>query len=190
MNDEETAALIVGGHTVGKTHGAGDADLVGAEPEGCPLQFQGLGWKSSFGTGVGKDAITSGLEVVWTPTPTKWDNSYLETLYGHEWELTKSPAGAWQFDGEGRADAAPFPTRSAARPRKPTMLVTDVTMRLDPIYGEITRRWLDHPEELTEAFAKAWYKLLHRDMGPVSRLPRPVGPRAAAVAGPRPCGRS
>ena len=138
MNDEETAALIVGGHTVGKTHGAGDADLVGAEPEGCPLQFQGLGWKSSFGTGVGKDAITSGLEVVWTPTPTKWDNSYLETLYGHEWELTKSPAGAWQFEAKD-ADAAPFPTRSAARRASRPCWSTDVSMRLDPIYER------DHP---------------------------------------------
>ena len=174
MNDEETAALIVGGHTVGKTHGAGDADLVGAEPEGCPLQFQGLGWKSSFGSGVGKDAITSGLEVVWTPTPTKWDNSYLETLYGHEWELTKSPAGAWQF--EAKDAEATIPDPFGGPPRKPTMLVTDVTMRLDPIYGEITRRWLDHPEELTEAFTKAWYKLLHRDMGPIARFLGPWVP--------------
>ena len=174
MNDEETAALIVGGHTVGKTHGAGDGDLVGAEPEGCPLEMQGLGWKSSFGTGVGKDAITSGLEVVWTPTPTKWDNSFLETLYGHEWELTKSPAGAWQFTAKDAEATIPDPFGGA--PRKPTMLVTDITMRVDPIYGEITRRWLDHPEELTEAFAKAWYKLLHRDMGPVSRYLGPWVP--------------
>ena len=174
MNDEETAALIVGGHTVGKTHGAGDGDLVGSEPEGCPLEFQGLGWKSSFGTGVGKDAITSGLEVVWTPTPTKWDNSYLETLYGHEWELTKSPAGAWQF--EAKDAEATIPDPFGGPPRKPTMLVTDVTMRLDPIYGEITRRWLDHPEELTEAFTKAWYKLLHRDMGPIARFLGPWVP--------------
>ena len=174
MNDEETAALIVGGHTVGKTHGAGDGDLVGAEPEGCPLEMQGLGWKSSFGTGVGKDAITSGLEVVWTPTPTKWDNSFLETLYGHEWELTKSPAGAWQFTAKDAEATIPDPFGGA--PRKPTMLVTDITMRVDPIYGEISRRWLDHPEELTEAFAKAWYKLLHRDMGPVSRYLGPWVP--------------
>ena len=174
MNDEETAALIVGGHSVGKTHGAGDGDLVGSEPEGCPLEMQGLGWKSSFGTGVGKDAITSGLEVVWTPTPTKWDNSYLETLYGHEWELTKSPAGAWQF--EAKDAEATIPDPFGGPPRKPTMLVTDVTMRLDPIYGEITRRWLDHPEELTEAFTKAWYKLLHRDMGPIARFLGPWVP--------------
>jgi catalase-peroxidase len=174
MNDEETAALIVGGHTVGKTHGAGDADLVGPEPEGCPLELQGLGWKSSFGTGVGKDAITSGLEVVWTPTPTKWDNSYLETLYKHEWELTKSPAGAWQYTAKDADDVIPDPFGGPAR--KPTMLTTDLSMRMDPIYGQITRRWLDHPEEMTEAFAKAWYKLLHRDMGPVERFLGPWVP--------------
>ena len=176
MNDEETAALIVGGHTVGKTHGAGDGDLVGPEPEGCPLEMQGLGWKSSFGTGVGKDAITSGLEVVWTPTPTQWDNTFLETLYGYEWELTKSPAGAWQFTAKDGAGAGTIPDPFGGPGRTPTMLVTDITMRVDPIYGEITRRWLDHPEEMTEAFAKAWYKLLHRDMGPVSRY---LGPWVA-----------
>ena len=176
MNDEETAALIVGGHTVGKTHGAGDGDLVGPEPEGCPLELQGLGWKSSFGTGVGKDAITSGLEVVWTPTPTTWDNSFLETLYGHEWELTKSPGDAWQFTAKDGAGAGTIPDPFGGPGRAPTMLVTDITMRVDPIYGEITRRWLDHPEELSQAFAKAWYKLLHRDMGPVSRY---LGPWVA-----------
>ena len=176
MNDEETAALIVGGHTVGKTHGAGDGDLVGPEPEGCPLEMQGLGWKSSFGTGGGKDAITSGLEVVWTPTPTQWDNTFLETLYGFEWELTKSPAGAWQFTAKDGAGAGTIPDPFGGPGRTPTMLVTDITMRVDPIYGEITRRWLDHPEEMTEAFAKAWYKLLHRDMGPVSRY---LGPWVA-----------
>jgi catalase-peroxidase len=174
MNDVETAALIVGGHTVGKTHGAGDADLVGAEPEGCPLQMQGLGWKSSFGTGVGKDAITSGLEVVWTPSPTKWDNSYLETLYGHEWELTKSPAGAWQYVAKDADAVIPDPYGGPAR--KPTMLTTDLSLRMDPIYEKITRRWLDHPEEMTDAFAKAWYKLLHRDMGPVDRFLGPWVP--------------
>jgi catalase-peroxidase len=170
MNDVETAALIVGGHTVGKTHGAGDADLVGPEPEAAPIEQQGLGWKSSFGSGVGRDAIGSGLEVVWTPTPTKWDNSFLETLYGYEWELTKSPAGAWQYaakDGAG-AGTIPDPFDPAVK-RSPTMLTTDLSLRVDPIYGPITRRWLDHPEELEAEFAKAWYKLLHRDMGPVSR---------------------
>ncbi|MGB2921447.1 MAG: catalase/peroxidase HPI, partial [Mycobacterium sp.] len=166
MNDEETAALIVGGHTLGKTHGAADVN-VGPEPEGAPLEEQGLGWKCPFGTGNANDTVTSGLEVVWTGTPTQWSNGYLEILYGNEWELTKSPAGAWQF--EAKDAEATIPDPFGGPPRKPTMLVTDVSMRVDPIYGEITRRWLDHPEEMNEAFAKAWYKLLHRDMGPVSR---------------------
>jgi catalase-peroxidase len=167
MNDEETAALIVGGHTLGKTHGAGDGDLVGPEPEGAPIEQQGLGWKCAFASGKGNDTITSGLEVVWTKTPTEWSNNYLENLYGFEWELTKSPAGAWQFEAKDAPAIIPDPFGGS--PRKPTMLVTDVSMRVDPIYGPITRRWLDHPEELDAAFAKAWYKLLHRDMGPVSR---------------------
>jgi catalase-peroxidase len=175
MNDVETAALIVGGHTVGKTHGAGDADLVGPDPEAAPIEQQGLGWKSAYGSGVGKDAITSGIEVVWTATPTKWDNSYLETLYKYEWELTKSPAGAWQYTAKDAAPAVPDPFDSSAK-RVPTMLVTDVSLREDPIYGKITRRWLDHPEELEEEFAKAWYKLLHRDMGPISRYLGPWVP--------------
>ncbi len=174
MNDEETAALIVGGHTLGKTHGAGDGDLVGPEPEGAPIEQQGLGWKCPFGSGKAGDTITSGLEVVWTPTPTQWSNAYLEILYGHEWELTKSPAGAWQF--EAKDAEATIPDPFGGPNRKPTMLVTDISMRVDPIYGEITRRWLDHPEELNEAFAKAWYKLLHRDMGPISRY---LGPWVA-----------
>ncbi|MFZ3318756.1 peroxidase family protein, partial [Mycobacterium sp.] len=169
MNDEETAALIVGGHSFGKTHGAGDADLVGPEPEAAPIEQQGLGWKSSYGTGKGKDAITSGLEVVWTWTPTKWGNGFLQSLYGYEWELTKSPAGAWQFIAKGGAGAGTIPDPFDGANRTPSMLVTDVALREDPIYREITRRWLDHPEELSEAFAKAWYKLLHRDMGPISR---------------------
>src|SRR5271167_1525765 len=176
MNDEETAALIVGGHSVGKTHGAGDGDLVGPEPEGCPLELQGLGWKSSFGTGVGKDAITSGLEVVWTATPTTWDNTFLEMLYGYEWELTKSPAGAWQFTTKDGAGAGTIPDPFGGPARTPTLLVTDVALREDPIYRKITQRWLDHPEELSEAFAKAWYKLLHRDLGPISRY---LGPWVA-----------
>jgi catalase-peroxidase len=176
MNDEETAALIVGGHSFGKTHGAGDADLVGPEPEAAPIEQQGLGWKSSYGSGVGKDAITSGLEVVWTPTPTKWDNTFLETLYGYEWELTKSPAGAYQFVAKDGAGAGTIPDPFGGPGRAPTMLVTDIAMRESPIYRDITRRWLDHPEELSEAFAKAWYKLLHRDMGPISRY---LGPWVA-----------
>jgi catalase-peroxidase len=175
MNDVETAALIVGGHSVGKTHGAGDADLVGPEPEAAPIEQQGLGWKSSYGTGVGKDAITSGLEVVWTATPTKWDNSFLETLYGYEWELTKSPAGAWQYVAKDAEAIIPDPFDSSAK-RLPTMLTTDLSLRMDPTYEKITRRWLDHPEELEQEFAKAWYKLLHRDMGPVSRYLGPWVP--------------
>ncbi|MEU8895806.1 catalase/peroxidase HPI [Nocardia sp. NPDC048505] len=174
MNDEETAALIVGGHSFGKTHGAGDAELVGPEPEAAPLEQQGLGWKSAFGTGKGKDAITSGLEVVWTATPTKWGNGFLQNLYGYEWELTKSPAGAWQWTAKDAENTIPDPFDGPAR--KPTMLTTDLSLREDPVYREITSRWLEHPEELAEAFAKAWYKLLHRDMGPVSRY---LGPWVA-----------
>jgi catalase-peroxidase len=173
MNDEETAALIVGGHTLGKTHGAADVN-VGPEPEGAPIEQQGLGWKCPFGSGNGNDTVTSGLEVVWTGTPTQWSNGYLEILYGNEWELTKSPAGAWQF--EAKDAEATIPDPFGGPPRKPTMLVTDVSMRVDPIYGEITRRWLDHPEEMNDAFARAWYKLLHRDLGPVTRY---LGPWVA-----------
>ena len=167
MNDEETAALIVGGHTLGKTHGAGPDEGMGAEPEGAPIEQQGLGWKCPFASGKAGDTVTSGLEVVWTNTPTKWSNAYLEILYGNEWELTKSPAGAWQF--EAKDAEATIPDPFGGPNRKPTMLVTDISMRVSPIYADITRRWLDHPEELNEAFGKAWYKLLHRDMGPISR---------------------
>jgi len=174
MNDEETAALIVGGHTLGKTHGAGPDEGMGPEPEGAPIEDQGLGWKCPFGTGKGPDTITSGLEVVWTDKPTQWSNRYLEILYGNEWELTKSPAGAWQFEAKNAEATIPDPY--GGPPRKPTMLVTDISMREDPIYGKITRRWLDHPEELNEAFAKAWYKLMHRDMGPISRYLGPWVP--------------
>jgi len=166
MNDEETAALIVGGHTLGKTHGAADAN-VGPEPEGAPIEDQGLGWKCPFGTGNANDTVTSGLEVIWTGTNTQWSNAFLENLYGNEWELTKSPAGAWQFEAKNAEATIPDPF--GGPPRKPTMLVTDVAMREDPIYGEITRRWLDNPQEMDAAFAKAWYKLMHRDMGPISR---------------------
>ncbi|MDT5190243.1 MAG: catalase-peroxidase, partial [Mycobacterium sp.] len=143
------------------------ADPNGPEPEGAPIEQQGLGWKCPFGSGNAGDSITSGLEVVWTPTPTQWSNSFLEILYGYEWELTKSPAGAWQFQAKDAEAIIPDPFGGA--PRKPTMLVTDISMRVDPIYGPITQRWLEHPEELNEAFAKAWYKLLHRDLGPISR---------------------
>ncbi|TCJ96425.1 catalase/peroxidase HPI [Nocardia alba] len=176
MNDEETAALIVGGHSFGKTHGAGDANLVGPEPEAAPLEQQGLGWKSTYGTGKGKDAITSGLEVVWTATPTQWSNGFLQNLYGFEWELTKSPAGAWQWKPKDGAGEGLIPDPFDGPARTPTMLTTDLSLREDPIYAEITRRWLDHPEQLAEAFAKAWYKLLHRDMGPLSRYLGPWVP--------------
>ncbi|MEV6070294.1 catalase/peroxidase HPI [Nocardia sp. NPDC052001] len=178
MNDEETAALIVGGHTFGKTHGAGPADHVGPEPEAAPLEEQGLGWKSSFGTGVGKDAITSGLEVTWTWTPTKWDNSFLTILYQYEWELTKSPAGAHQWTPKNGTGKGLVPDAfDSSKTRAPGMLTTDLAMRVDPIYEQITRRWLEHPEELAEAFAKAWYKLTHRDMGPKVRY---LGPEVPA----------
>ncbi|MGW5311554.1 catalase/peroxidase HPI [Nocardia thailandica] len=177
MNDEETAALIVGGHTFGKTHGAGPADHVGPEPEAAPLEEQGLGWRSSYGTGVGKDAITSGLEGIWTNTPTQWDNSFLEILYGYEWELSKSPAGAHQWVPKDGAGAGTVPdAHIEGKTHAPTMLTTDLSMRLDPAYGKITRRWLEHPEELADAFARAWFKLTHRDMGPIQRYLGPLVP--------------
>ncbi|MGX1774074.1 catalase/peroxidase HPI [Nocardia brasiliensis] len=178
MNDIETAALIVGGHTFGKAHGAGPAEHVGPEPEAAPLEEQGLGWKSSFGTGAGKDAITSGLEVTWTPTPIAWDNSFLETLYGYEWELTKSPAGAHQWIPKDGGGAGLVPdAHDPAKTQQPGMLTTDLSMRVDPSYERITRRWLDHPEELAQEFAKAWFKLTHRDMGPVVRYLGPLVPQ-------------
>jgi len=149
MNDEETAALIVGGHSFGKTHGAGDPDLVGPEPEAAPIEAQGLGWKSGFGSGKGADAITSGLELVWTETPTRWSNNFLETLYGHEWELTKSPAGAHQWVAKDAEADIPDPF-DADKKRVPTMLTTDLSLRMDPAYEQITRRWLEHPEELAD----------------------------------------
>ncbi len=177
MNDEETVALIAGGHTFGKTHGAGDADLVGPEPEGAPLEEQGLGWRSSFGSGKGADAITSGLEVTWTYHPTRWDNEFFEILFGYEWELFDSPAGAKQwrpknFDGR---ETAPEADDDSKR-REPRMLTSDLALRFDPEYEKISRRFLEHPDEFATAFAKAWYKLLHRDMGPVSRYLGPWVP--------------
>ena len=178
MNDVETAALIVGGHTFGKTHGNGNPDLMGPEPAAAPLDEMGLGWANGNpGTGVGNDAFTSGLEVIWTHTPTKWDNSYLEILYGNEWELTKSPAGAnqWKPKNDGWANSVPMAQGEGKT--HPSMLTTDLSMRMDPIYEKITRRWLDHPEELAEEFAKAWFKLLHRDMGPVTRYLGPLAPK-------------
>src|SRR4051812_9650531 len=177
MDDVETVALIAGGHTFGKCHGAGDPDLVGPEPEGCPVDHQGLGWKSSFGTGKGKDAITSGLEGAWTPTPTAWDNSYFETLFGYEWELTKSPAGAnqWKPKGGAGADAVPDAHEPGVT-HPPMMLTSDLALRMDPIYEPISRRFLENPDQLADAFARAWFKLLHRDMGPRSRYLGPFIP--------------
>jgi catalase-peroxidase len=174
MNDEETLALIAGGHTFGKTHGKVPAEYVGPEPEAAPIEDMGLGWKSSYGTGVGDDATTSGLEVVWTPTPTQWDNTFLETLFGYEWELVKSPAGAWQWQAKDAEEVIPDPFGEGKR--LPTMLTTDLSLRMDPIYEPIARRFLEHPEELADAYARAWYKLIHRDMGPVTRL---LGPWVA-----------
>jgi catalase-peroxidase len=175
MDDEETVALIAGGHTFGKTHGAGDPNLVGPEPEGAPLEEQGLGWKSSFGSGKGADAITSGLEVTWTDRPIEWSNRYFEILFGYEWELSESPAGAKQWVAKDADDIIPGPTTDSPK-RKPTMLTTDLALRVDPAYEKISRRFLENPEEFRLAFAKAWYKLLHRDMGPVSRF---LGPWVA-----------
>lgn len=177
MNDIETAALIVGGHTFGKTHGNGDAELVGPEPEAAPLELQGLGWHNPQGTGVGMDTVSSGLEVTWTHTPTKWDNSFLEILYSNEWELFKSPAGANQWRPKDNGWANSVPTADLKGRTHPSMLTSDLALRVDPIYEQITRRWLDHPEELAEEFAKAWFKLLHRDLGPVTRYLGPEVPR-------------
>ena len=177
MDDVETVALIAGGHTFGKTHGAGPADLVGREPEGASLEEQGLGWTSAFGTGKGGDSITSGLEGAWTPTPTQWDNSFFETLFGYEWELTKSPAGAHQWRPTDRAADDTVPdAHDPAKRHSPIMLTTDLSLRFDPIYEPISRRFLEHPEEFADAFARAWFKLTHRDMGPVSRYLGPEVP--------------
>ncbi|MFI6177627.1 catalase/peroxidase HPI [Nonomuraea sp. NPDC051191] len=177
MNDEETAALIVGGHTFGKTHGAGPADSVGPDPEAAPIEQMGLGWRNSHGTGKGADAITSGLEGIWTNTPTTWDNSFLEILYGYEWELFQSPAGANQWRPKDGAGAGTVPdAHDPARRHAPTMLTTDLSLRVDPVYEQITRRWLEHPDELADAFARAWFKLTHRDMGPVARYLGPEVP--------------
>ncbi len=170
MNDEETVALIAGGHTFGKNHGAGDAANVGPEPEAAPLQEMGLGWTSSYGSGRAGDTITSGLNGAWTPTPTAWDNSYFETLFGYEWDLTKSPAGAWQWVPTDPAAQSAVPdAHDPAKTHAPIMLTTDLALRMDPIYEPISRRFHENPQELAQAFAKAWFKLTHRDMGPISR---------------------
>ncbi len=176
MNDEETVALIAGGHTFGKTHGAGPAeDHIGPEPEGAPLEAQGLGWLSTYASGKGADTITSGLEVTWTDRPTSWSNRFFEILFGYEWELTTSPAGAKQYVAKDAPEIVPDPF-DPGKKHRPTMLTTDLSLRFDPTYGKISRRFLEHPDEFALAFAKAWYKLLHRDMGPVSRF---LGPWVA-----------
>jgi catalase-peroxidase len=177
MDDEETVALIAGGHTFGRTHGAAGAEYVGPEPEGCPVEQQGLGWQNSFGSGKGKDTITSGLEGAWTPTPVTWDNSFFETLFGYEWEVTESPAGAkqWRPKGGAGADAVPAPHDPSVR-YAPMMATTDLALRLDPTYEQISRRFMTNPDQFAEAFARAWYKLLHRDMGPVTRYLGPWVP--------------
>jgi catalase-peroxidase len=175
MNDEETVALIAGGHTFGKTHGAGPADNVGPEPEASDVEHQGFGWKNSFGSGKGGDTITSGLEVTWTATPTKWGNGYFENLFGHEWELTKSPAGANQWVAKGSEATIPH-AHDPSKKLRPTMLTTDLSMRMDPAYEKISRRFLEHPDEFANAFARAWYKLTHRDMGPRARYLGPDVP--------------
>ena len=170
MNDEETVALIAGGHTFGKCHGAGDAGLVGAEPEGASIEEQGLGWKNSFGSGLGVDAITSGIEGAWTPTPTQWDHSYLDTLFGYEWTLVKSPAGAWQWIPTDPAAAQAVPdAHDPLKRHAPIMTTADLALRSDPIYEPIARRFHENPEQLADAFARAWFKLTHRDMGPRTR---------------------
>ncbi len=178
MNDEETVALIAGGHTIGKTHGAAPASHLGKEPEAAGLEEQGLGWKNSFGTGSGDDTITSGLEVIWSQTPTKWSNNFFENLFGFEWELTKSPAGAHQWKPKGDAGAGEMPDpRDPSKRRSPSMLTTDLSLRFDPAYEKISRRFLANPDEFADVFARAWFKLTHRDMGPITRYQGPDVPK-------------
>jgi catalase-peroxidase len=178
MNDEETVALIAGGHTFGKTHGAGDASLLGPEPEAAPIEEQGLGWKSKFGTGKGDDTITSGIEVIWTNTPTRWSNNFFRILFSYEWELTKSPAGAYQWKPKGGAGAGTIPdAHDPSKRHAPSMLTTDIALRVDPVYEKIARRFYENPDQLADAFARAWFKLTHRDMGPRSRY---LGPEVPA----------
>src|SRR5215472_16534347 len=177
MNDEETVALIAGGHTFGKTHGAGPADSVGPDPEDAPIEQQGLGWKSTFGTGKGGDAITSGLEGIWTNTPTAWDNSFFQILFGYEWELFQSPAGANQWRPKDGAGAGTVPdAHDASKSHQPVMLTTDLSLRFDPAYEPISRRFLADPAAFADAFARAWFKLTHHDMGPIARYLGPEVP--------------
>ena len=178
MNDEETVALIAGGHTFGKTHGAGDAALVGPEPEAASIEEQGLGWKSKFRSGKGGDAISSGLEVIWTTTPTKWSNNFFANLFGYEWELTKSPAGAHQWRPKNGAGAGTVPdAHDPSKRHAPSMLTTDLALRFDPAYEKISRRFYEHPDQFADAFARAWFKLTHRDMGPIVRYLGPLVPK-------------
>ena len=182
MNDEETVALIAGGHTFGKTHGAGDASLVGPEPEAAGIEEQGLGWKSAFGTGKGGDAITSGLEVIWSTTPTKWSNNFFWNLFGYDWELTKSPAGAHQWTPKHGAGAGTVPdAHDASKRHAPSMLTTDLALRFDPVYEKISRRFHGNPDQFADAFARAWYKLTHRDMGPAVRYLGPLVPKETLI---------
>ncbi|RTL72073.1 MAG: catalase/peroxidase HPI [Hyphomicrobiales bacterium] len=182
MNDEETVALIAGGHTFGKTHGAGDAALVGVEPEGASIEQQGLGWANKFGTGKAGDTITSGLEVIWTTTPAKWSNNFFWNLFGYEWELTKSPAGAHQWKPKHGAGANTVPdAHDPAKRHTPSMLTTDLALRFDPAYEKISRRFLENPDQFADAFARAWFKLTHRDMGPVARYLGPLVPKETLI---------
>jgi catalase-peroxidase len=182
MNDEETVALIAGGHTFGKTHGAGDTKHVGPEPEACGIEGQGLGWTSTFETGKGGYAIGSGLEVTWTSTPTKWSNNFLKNLFGYEWELTKSPSGAHQWIAKGGAGAGTIPdAHDPSKKHAPTMLTTDLSLRFDPVYEKISRRFLEHPDQFADAFARAWFKLTHRDMGPRARYLGPDVPKEELI---------
>jgi catalase-peroxidase len=176
MNDEETVALIAGGHTFGKAHGTGEAALLGPEPEAAGLELQGLGWKSSFGSGMGDDTMGGGPEVTWTTTPTKWNNNFFENLFGYEWELTKSPAGAQQWVAKNAPESIPY-AQDKSKKRKPTMLTTDLSLRFDPVYGPISKRFYENPDQFADAFARAWFKLVHRDMGPRSRY---LGPEIPA----------
>jgi catalase-peroxidase len=180
MNDEETVALIAGGHTFGKTHGAGDPSLIGPEPEGTAIESQGLGWASKFGTGKGVDAITGGPEVTWSQTPTKWSNHFFDNLFKYEWELTKSPAGAWQWKAKG-ADATIPDAYDKSKKHVPTMLTTDLSLRMDPAYEKISRRFYEHPDQFADAFARAWFKLTHRDMGPIHRYLGPLVPKEILI---------
>ncbi len=180
MNDEETVALIAGGHTFGKTHGAGDPSLVGAAPEGALIEDQGLGWKSKYSTGVGGDAITGGPEVTWSQTPTKWSNHFFDNLFKYEWELTKSPAGAWQWKAKG-ADATVPDAFDKSKKHVPTMLTTDLSLRFDPAYEKISRRFYENPDQFADAFARAWFKLTHRDMGPIHRYLGPLVPKEILI---------